>query len=214
MEKECTKCRRSKPLECFWFNEKRKSYHARCTPCKSADTKKYHNVTKEKKAQYDMRYRERHADELKKKKKLEYECNKEKYIARQLKIQQSLLGKIKHNIRTRIGNAVTRKSNSSSELLGCDIQFYLRYLSHLFEEGMSWNNYGVYWQIDHVNCLANFDLTREEQQKAAFNWKNTRPLATKENLSKKRNTSEEIELHREKVKSFLIATSSNCGNSL
>lgn len=74
---------------------------------------------------------------------------------------------------------------------------------------MSWDNYGIYWQIDHVNPLKNFNLLNTEYQKSVFNWKNTRPLEKIQNLSKKYNNIIDINEHNKKVYQFLIATSSN-----
>ena len=214
MDKLCKNCNISKNIEEFWFNKKINKYHHHCKKCKSQITKKYYNVSKEKKAEYDKKYRDKHKDILKEKKKEEYERNKEKYISRQLKYNQSFEGRIKHNIRTRIGNAIKRKSNSTFELLGCHIDFYITYLEFLFIDEMSWENYGIYWQIDHVKPIKEFDLSNIDEQKTAFNWKNTRPLEKTMNLSRKHNTKDDIEKHNLIIKHFLIATSSNCGNSL
>jgi len=201
-EKMCTKCKEIKAIDHFWFNKKRNLYHPNCKSCKYEISKKYINVTKEKKAEYDKKYREKYAYILKDKKKDEYNRNKSKYIERQLKYNQTLEGRIKHNIRTRIGNAIKRKSNSSQELLGCDLAFYFKYIEFLFTSEMSWDNYGSYWQIDHVKQLCSFDLTIKDQQLIAFNWKNTRPLYILDNLSKKKNTDDDIIKHQILIKQF------------
>jgi hypothetical protein len=208
MNKICSKCNVSKELDKFWFNKKENQYHSNCKTCKYELSKKY-NITPEKKAEYDKKYREKHKDELKIKKKEEYERNKDKYIERQKNYQQTSEGKLKHNIRTRINNAIKRKSNSTFELLGCNINFYIKYLEYFFDDKMSWENYGIYWQIDHIKPLKDFNLENEDEQKTACNWKNTRPLETKLNLAKKHNTIEEQIKHKEKINQFLIATSSN-----
>lgn len=213
-EKYCTHCGIKKSIDDFWFNKKLQRYHSNCRTCKYQKNKTYENVSKEKKAEYDKTYREKHKDTLKDRKREEYLKNKTKYIQRQLKYQQSKEGKLKHNIRTRIWNAVKRKSNSSKDLLGCDIVFYMEYIEYLFDDKMTWDNYGDYWQIDHVQPLHTFDLDDMVSQKEAFNWKNTRPLSKYDNLSKKRNTKDEIDKHKAIVENFLVATSSNCGDTL
>lgn len=70
--KICTECLIEKSLDAFWFNVKKNKYQS----------KKYKNITPEKKAIYDKRYREKYSDELKISKKDEYERNKAKYITR------------------------------------------------------------------------------------------------------------------------------------
>jgi len=45
-----------------------------------------------------------------------------------------------------------------------------------FKEGMTWDNHGVVWEIDHIIPLAAFDLTRKDQQMLANHYTNLRPL--------------------------------------
>ena len=45
-------------------------------------------------------------------------------------------------------------------------------------------NYGKIWHIDHVIPISKFDLNNNEEQLVAFNWRNTMPLSSRENLSK------------------------------
>lgn len=207
MSKVCTVCLQELAIECFWFNTKRVRYHSNCKKCKYEKSKKYNNVSKEQKAKYDATYRAKHAESLKISKKNEYERNKDKYISRALVQQRTPEGRLKHNIRTRIGNAIKAKSNSSKDLLGCDIETYISYLEFQFEEKMSWENYGDYWQIDHVNPICNFDLSKEEELLAAFNWKNTRPLSSYENLSRSKYTNiDDIEQHKNAIKNFKCDT--------
>lgn len=213
--KICTCCKTEKELNEFWFNKKQNRYHANCKICKYENSKKYINVSKEQKAIYDAKYRENHKEQLKISKKEEYERNKDKYINRVLVYQQTLEGRLKHNIRTRIAKSISRRSNSSKTLLGCEIEFYISYLEYLFDDSMTWDNYGTYWHIDHIHPICNFTLTIEKQQLLAFNWKNTRPLNAVENLSRSNKPNfNEIQLHNILIKTFLNATSSNCGDLL
>jgi hypothetical protein len=41
---------------------------------------------------------------------------------------------------------------------------------------MSWENWGVVWEIDHKQPISSFDLTQEENIYKAFNYQNTQPL--------------------------------------
>ena len=41
------------------------------------------------------------------------------------------------------------------------------------------------YHIDHVKAIANFDLSKLENQYEAFKWQNCRPLLKRTNLSKK-----------------------------
>ena len=49
---------------------------------------------------------------------------------------------------------------------------------------MSWDNYGSYWDIDHIIPCASFNLDNLEEQKKCFIFTNTRPLSKIENQRK------------------------------
>ncbi len=88
------------------------------------------------------------------------------------------------NLRARVRLAVRGKNNTTRELLGCDIEYFIKHLENQFTSEMSWENYGSYWSIDHIKACQTFDLTDESQQKICFNWNNCRPLPIGENSSK------------------------------
>ena len=94
--------------------------------------------------------------------------------------------KISDRIRSRIRMALKsvnlNKCISSSESLGCSIQFFREYLESKFTKGMTWETWGLYgWHLDHIIPISSFDLSDPEQQKQCFHYTNTQPLwATKE----------------------------------
>jgi len=49
---------------------------------------------------------------------------------------------------------------------------------------MNWENYGIYWEIDHKQPISTFDLTKEQEIKECFNYTNTQPLSINENRQK------------------------------
>lgn len=86
--------------------------------------------------------------------------------------------KIKGNLRHRLYDAIKNnfKAGSAVRDLGCTIDFLKVYLKNMFYGDMSWNNYGIYWEIDHVVALWKFDLTDKEQFLEAVNYTNLQPL--------------------------------------
>jgi len=52
---------------------------------------------------------------------------------------------------------------------------FKKWLEFQFHDGMTWQNYGSLWTVDHILPLSAFDFTNEAHQKIAFNWKNTQP---------------------------------------
>jgi hypothetical protein len=95
--------------------------------------------------------------------------------------------KIALNFRRRIYKLVkgTHKSESMIKLLGCSVGSFRIYIENKFEEGMTWQNYGHLWHLDHIIPCAIFDLTKPEQQKRCFHFSNYQPLWAFENIRKR-----------------------------
>lgn len=125
----------------------------------------------------------RYANPDYKAKRLVYE---REYMKRRMKtdINFRIKERLKARIRKVLKSAKTRKPMATMKLVGCDIKFLKGFLEARFKEGMSWENYGK-WHIDHVIPLAEFDLTKPEQQRQAFNYTNLQPLWGPDNIRKK-----------------------------
>lgn len=106
--------------------------------------------------------------------------------------QQTLSGKdqakLRKHLRGRIAGACRRRSFSATALakqvLGCTLDQLGAYLALRFKDGMSWENHGTHWHIDHIRPVASFDLSDPEQLKACFHHSNLQPLLVRDNLSK------------------------------
>jgi hypothetical protein len=68
--------------------------------------------------------------------------------------------------------------------VGCDAQEFKRFIEAKFRKGMTWENYGVEWEVDHIVPLAKFDLTSREGLAAAGHYTNLQPLWIEENAEK------------------------------
>jgi hypothetical protein len=138
--------------------------------------------------------------------KIYYQNNKEKILT-QVKewyldnLEQILLQKKKYvknrkaidinfrlacNLRTRLNSALKNNSKLGSAVrdLGCPIEFFKDYIATKFHDGMTWGNYGSYWELDHIKELADFDLTDRKQFLEAVNYKNYQPLTIEEHKKK------------------------------
>jgi len=107
-------------------------------------------------------------------------------LYRRNKIKNDIQFKLAARLRSRMGNAIKRNSKLGSSVkdLGCSILELKFYLEGKFKDGMSWDNYGTKWHIDHVIPLTFFDLTNREQFLKACHYTNLQPLWAKENLIK------------------------------
>ena len=160
--KTCGKCLKNKPLNQFHKrNLVNSGVSSRCKDC-SKDLQKAYWKNPEIKAKYNKN--------------------------RRLKFQNSPQFKIRVCFANRIRDAIklnkAKKSKSSIALLGCSIDTYKDFLELRFSKGMSWDNYGKVWEIDHIRPCASFDLTDPKQQIECFNYRNTQPLFSNQNRSK------------------------------
>lgn len=108
------------------------------------------------------------------------------------------LEKFKRSVRGRIHIALHKgngKTMNTIKYLGANSAEYIQWILHN-DQNYTLENRGKIWHIDHVIPLSRFDLSDEQQQLIAFNWRNTMPLAAKENLSKNSKIiSSQIEQH-------------------
>ena len=87
-------------------------------------------------------------------------------------------------VRSRVYSVVKgKKTKSSLEYLGCSGEYYRTYLEKMFLEGMSWDNYGKEWEIDHIIPIFYSNPT-DEQKIKRLHYTNTQPLWTSDNRSK------------------------------
>mgnify|MGYP001008338620 CR=1 FL=1 len=101
-------------------------------------------------------------------------------------------------LRTRLWSALknNQKSGHTLDLLGCSIDELKAHLEMQFEPGMTWDNLGKgegKWQIDHIIPCSYFDLTKEENQRICFNYRNLQPLWASENNTKKAKVPDNVE---------------------
>jgi hypothetical protein len=93
--------------------------------------------------------------------------------------------KLRRVLRSRLSHAVCGKAGSAVRDLGCSIEDLKKYLECKFQDGMTWDNYGLHgWHIDHIIPLSSFDLTDREQFLKACHYTNLQPLWAKDNLIK------------------------------
>ena len=101
--------------------------------------------------------------------------NREKinlYIKNRLKLDVNF--RIVRNTRRRIDLALNGnlKSSSTGEILGIDIQTYKKLIEWQMTPEMNWTNI----ELDHVRLICMFDVSKDEELREAFIWKNTQPL--------------------------------------
>ncbi len=160
MNKRCSRCCKTKPIEDFPYNRAKLDGHiAYCRTC---------NRERNHKRVLSIREKEHRRQHTK-----------------QRRVHDPSF-RLAGNLRQRMYNTIKgAKSATTVVLIGCSVDYLREHLERQFRLGMSWENYGKDgWQIDHIRPCASFDLTDPVQQRQCFHWSNLQPLWAHENKAK------------------------------
>jgi hypothetical protein len=202
--KTCTKCKKELSVDLFRKDKTKKDgLSPSCKECKSKvdlvytnknkeKIKKYTELNKERKVEYDRLYRLENSEKRRESLKNYYLKNKDKLLqkrneSRQKRINEDPLYRFNLSIRSLISKSFKRGKNkfiknmSSEEILNCSIDHFREYISSMFKDGMSFDNYGK-WHLDHIKPVS---TAKDEEEMIELNhYTNFQPLWAKENLMK------------------------------
>jgi hypothetical protein len=208
--KTCTKCNVEKELIEFYWEKKRQRYKTTCILCEKIknlkrykenpeiikeNNKKWIENNKEKFKQlvknnrgkykeYDKQYAK--INWLKKKTNLEYRHKQREYQRNYRRERRKCPEfRLKENLRVYFYQTVINKTNSIFKYLGCSVEEFKIYLEKQFDKNMNWENYGKYWEIDHINPIETFNFTNETEIYRCWNYQNLQPLTISENRTKR-----------------------------
>ena len=93
--------------------------------------------------------------------------------------------RLRDSLRTRLRKfTIGKKSRGISQLIGCTYPEFVAHIEKQFRQGMTWDNYGSKWHLDHIIPCAAFDHSDPKQVKACWHWTNIQPLTAMENCQK------------------------------
>jgi hypothetical protein len=171
-----------------------------CSEC-GTPTKKKHTCSKAcgavRKKRYDLEFSRKNNDQRKQYAKDYYQRVKdsERYKAKQTRSQQALTKRRRENPKLRLESAIrarvmmsmkrrnTIKTSRTFELIGCTGAELAVHIEKQFKRGMTWENYGSKWHVDHITPLSYFDMSNSNDQRRAWNWQNLRPLPAIQNIT-------------------------------
>lgn len=154
-------------------NDARKRYHKNPTP--------YLQRSKEQREKNPYAYKAY----LKK-----WRTENRKYLNEKMKykLKTNPQFKLRHTLRTSLGKAIRlqggHKSGSILKYIGCSIEFLKGYLESKFNNGMTWENHGKVWHIDHILPCVSFNLLTESEIFKCYHYSNLQPLLIIDNLLK------------------------------
>ena len=166
-----------------------------------AKAKEYYAENQEKMLDVNRQYRKENAEQLKQKSNEYRAANRDKSRAWDKKYRDANKAKINDKLRERrrsdpmlrlkdairgsirayLGSKKTRRG-STFEIVGCTPDFLRGHLERQFKDGMTWENYGSHWHVDHRIPLASGNSA--DEIKGLSHWTNLQPLEALENIIK------------------------------
>jgi len=184
----CKKC------ECIKSNIWRKSNpdkvkQQNCSVNAKISKENWLKNNKDKRKEYERKYYLNNIEKFKANSKTDNFKNNKRLYKRNKRNNDALF-RVRDNISNRINKALRNgKSNKAGQsilkYLGYTISDLKNHLENQFDDKMSWNNYGIYWHIDHIIPHSNFKYTSMEDNDFKICWalNNLRPLEAHKNMS-------------------------------
>jgi hypothetical protein len=190
--KRCPRCGIEKSSDSFSRNKaSRDGLQSSCKPCRQIIIKAWREKNFEHVKQYGDHYRETHREE---RRQYNQQWRKQNGAYWRSYQNERLRTNIDYRLRNYIGRAIRRAINKNRQSvfakLGYSIEELRNHLASLFQPGMSWDNYGTHWHLDHVIPQSWFNLHDENgideyEVKLCWSLQNLQPMWTTENLEKK-----------------------------
>jgi hypothetical protein len=166
--KKCTKCSIEKPLiEYHSHSGNKDGKQGKCKQC----IKEYNLIYRTSNQEYIKEY---------------YKTNKEKIVKQTIERDKKRseidsMFKLDRVVRVLIRdafkrslNGVYKKGKKTEYILGCTMKEFIQYLQSQFVEGMTLENHGIVWEIDHIKKLSS---SKNEEDIIKLNhYTNLRPL--------------------------------------
>lgn len=198
--KQCSKCKQYKVLNEDNFRKNSQytidGYAGVCKQCIQLYNKQYNlSLTDDekerrrlKKIEYMRKYREENREMINVKKR------KENLTQMQI---------LSHTISSAIYRVLRgiKSDRHWEDLVGYNIQDLKKHLESQFDENMTWNNMGDYWEIDHIVPLNlfHYNTEQDEQFKICWSLANLRPLEKIANKSRPKDGSDISEEQKKQI---------------
>lgn len=184
-----------------------KQYYAEHKKYKRMYSKQYKEEHREKQLQQGREYYRKNRERLLKASKKwnaehkEYVKERQRKYNAEHKEEQSIKNKLRHqnnkiarNFSTSICHALkgSKAERHWETLVPYNLAQLRQHLEKQFIPPMSWNNYGTYWEVDHIIPQNIFNFTSSEDHEFQICWSllNLRPLSKIENRSRPKDGSD------------------------
>jgi len=177
--KQCSKCKTVKPLRNFYRDPKAKDrLFPYCKSCQVIMFKKWRKDNPDKLAIYKKEWRSKHREY--------YRIYMKSYMT------GVWLKRPRNRINASMGRGIwesiksVKSGRKWESLAGYTLKDLMEHLEKQFDSNMSWDNYGSYWEIDHIKprSLFNYILPEETEFKVCWGLDNLQPLEKRSNRIK------------------------------
>lgn len=177
------------------YKQKRKEYNDRNRERISEYGKNYRNrpEVKERNNAYSKKYYEQHKEQCRQYDKERHQ--KQYYTNNCYRLYRVLSAGICKALKE------NKKERQWETLVGYNLQQLKEHLEKQFTSDMSWNNYGSYWEIDHIipKNLFHYNGAEDRQFQICWSLMNLRPLEKSANRSRPKDGSDISESLKQKI---------------
>lgn len=152
-------------------------------------SRQYYRDNPERVAANNARWQRENPEKVRAAKRRYEQSHKSEIIAyRRIRTKTDPDYRLRAILRRRISVGIRRAGgktfHSAQALTGCGYSFLRGYIEARWKMGMTWENYGRDWHIDHRIPLSRFNLLDVDEQKKCFHYSNLQPLWAGDNLRK------------------------------
>lgn len=209
--KQCNDCQEIKPLSEFYIRKNCiDGYGGQCKACLALKSKQYkQNLTLEQKEQrkqylikytvdnkdrirqYQKQYRQLNANKIKEADRLRYKENK---------LNKSMSVWLHHALKE------SKAERHWEDLVPYNLCQLRQHLESQFTSEMNWDNYGTYWEIDHIIPQNLFKIKTEQDRDFQICWSlaNLRPLEKSLNRQRPKDGSDISNEIKQQILSYII----------
>ncbi len=177
IERECRTCMLLLPISQYSLNQTHTSgYNTQCRACfKKVEAERYKVKSAEIKLQVNAYVKNNRP-------KRRAACNKRQ----RARLKEDPTYKLSRNLRNRLYYLLLENPDITKlkykNYVGCSGEYLKQHLEIRFDSYMNWDNYGVYWEVDHIRPLSKF--TSIDDLYARCHFTNLQPLKIEENRAK------------------------------
>lgn len=166
---------------------------SQCMACVKFKAMEWNNLNPEKAKAHTSRWQKQNPEKIKEVHRL-YKMNNRKRTNERNRIWRANnpstpKAKLNSNVCRGINRSIrkgTKEERHWENLMDYTIDQLKTHLEKMFKPGMTWENYGSYWEIDHIVPVAVFNFGKPEDLDFRLCWslKNLQPLEARENREK------------------------------